>query len=121
MLKVSSSCTWSYSDLLKPRLPGLLHTFQKIPPYNFYKTRFLKTLDLISLCFNRISFHFNLVKLNLITLMDVWSELNGPKLHPFSSDKLPALFQTGLNPTVFWGAKMFRRRKSLPFFLQKKF
>ena len=38
--------------------------------------------------------------------MDVWSELNGPKLHPFSSDKLPALFQTGLNPTTFSDKKL---------------
>ena len=42
------------NDSDKITMVGLLHTFEKIPPYNFYKTGNPKTLDLISKCLKQI-------------------------------------------------------------------
>ena len=60
MLKINSctenDCNYENQELC---LSGLLHTFEKILPYNFDKTGYSRTLDFISKCFKRKSFHFN--------------------------------------------------------------
>ena len=98
-----SSCTQNYSDkiLISTGITPYIWENSSIHFVQNYKN----LLDF--LIFKQIALHFNQVKLKLITLKGVWSELNGPKLHPFSSDKLPALFQNRVGPNNILGGNIF--------------